>query len=130
MQIGIDTDVMDYGSCGVKLVTSNLIQGLVQRGEKLTTFHRRSWRLPLGNSLAAFCHSSRYEKVDLIHFPVPKILYGRKPKIPVIVTIHDLTPLLFPHFVTRKNYLFTKYFLGRYLRDARAIVAVTGTPAK
>ncbi len=49
----------------------------------------------------------------------------RRPGIPSVVTIHDLTPVLFPEWHTRKNRLAFGPFLPGTLAAASAVIAVS-----
>ncbi|MBS0630030.1 MAG: glycosyltransferase family 4 protein [Verrucomicrobia bacterium] len=140
MQIGIETEGLSGTIRGIGYFTLTLIEALKE--ENIVCYHspnatdlhfpevshhhfRKRLHIPLANSLAALCHLRCYDQPHLIHFPEPKILYGKKPKAPFVLTIHDVMPLLFPHFFPKKSYLMMRYFLPRYLKEAAAVVAVS-----
>jgi len=145
VKIGIDTEGLSGTIRGIGYYTLTLIEALKRvssSSEEVTLFHspnkadtlfpdlshhhfRKKLPIPLSNSLAALCHRRCFDHLDLLHFPEPKILYGRKPRVPFVLTIHDVMPLLFPHLFPKKSYLMMRHFLSRYLKEAAAVVAVS-----
>ena len=55
--------------------------------------------------------------------PYPHMPYIRKPKIPVVTTVHDISPILFPHFHNWKRNLFFRKLLPYYLSSTDRIIA-------
>ncbi len=122
MIVGIDTSCLSHTIRGIGTYTLTLLEAL--RGQKQEIFsyqHSASSRLPFANSIAALFRCKCYEKVSLVHFPEPKILYGKRPRVPIVLTVHDVMPLLFPQFFPVKSRMMMEYFLPRYLRQADAI---------
>src|SRR5690606_6734464 len=54
-----------------------------------------------------------------------KILYGKRPDVPFVLTIHDLMPLKFPEYFPKKHTWMMRYFLPRYLNQADGIICVS-----
>ncbi|NGX46675.1 MAG: Alpha-monoglucosyldiacylglycerol synthase [Chlamydiae bacterium] len=122
MKIGIETTCLSQTIRGVGTYTLTLIESLkAQQQEILCYDHSIRLRLPFASSITSLFRSRCYEKVGLMHFPDPKILYGRRPNTPIVLTIHDIMPVLFPQFFPTKSRLMMERFLPRYLRDADAI---------
>lgn len=86
-------------------------------------FKRSLPNIPFAGSFESLF--KRYQGVDLIHFPEPKILYGIPPRAPFVLTIHDLMPLKFPEHFPRKHTWMMRYFLPRYLKAARQVICVS-----
>lgn len=145
MKIGIEAECLSQTVRGIGYFTLALIEALKE--EQIVCFHtknaadtyfpevshrhfRKHPRLPFSNSLAALTHSQCFDSMDILHFPEPKILYGKKPKAPFVLTIHDVMPLLFPEFFPKKSYLMMRCFLPKYLKEAAAICAVSGQTKK
>ncbi len=67
----------------------------------------------------------RQRGVDVFHGPMTLI-----PLAPtacaVVVTIHDLVPLLFPETVPAKYALYVKWLMGRAVKRAERVIAVSG----
>ncbi len=140
MKLGIETEGLCGTIRGVGYFTLTLIEALKNEGivcyhspnatdlhfPKVAHHHfRKKLRIPFSKSLSALCHLRCFNDLDLMHFPEPKILYGKKPKAPFVLTIHDVMPLLFPHLFPKKSYCIMSYFLPRYLNEAAAIAAVS-----
>ncbi len=122
MTIGIDTSCLSHTIRGIGTYTLTLLEAL--RGQKQEIFcyqHSASSRLPFANSIASLFRCKCYEKVSLVHFPEPRILYGKRPRVPIVLTIHDVMPLLFPQFFPTKSRMMMQHFLPRYLRQVDAI---------
>ncbi|MDN3506761.1 MAG: glycosyltransferase family 1 protein [Simkaniaceae bacterium] len=120
MTIGIETSCLSQTVRGIGVYTLTLLEAL--KDQNIQRFdHSLPFRIPLAQSLLALSRSSCFEKVDLIHFPDPKILYGKRPKVPIVLTIHDVMPILFPHFFPKKSRILMERFLPRYLREADVI---------
>jgi glycosyltransferase involved in cell wall biosynthesis len=126
----------------VEYATLSILAAILHRGGKALCYHTRqttnrhpegvdhhSFRkaLPIrfSQSISALFHYACFNKVDILHFPHPKILYLKKPKVPFILTMHDLIPLIYPSFFPKRYSIFFKYFLPKYLNEAAAIIAVS-----
>lgn len=140
MKFGIETEGLCGTIRGVGYFTLTLIEALKNEGivcyhspnatdlhfPKVAHHHfRKKINVPFSKSLGALCRLRCFNDLDLMHFPEPKILYGKKPKAPFVLTIHDVMPLLFPHLFPKKSYCIMSYFLPRYLNEAAAIATVS-----
>lgn len=123
MRIGIDTSSLDQTIRGIGYYTQTLLEAL--KDQEVVSFHGRLKGIPFSGSITSLCRA--YRRVDLLHFPQPKILYGRRPQCPFVLTIHDVMPLKFPHFFPKKHAQMMRYFLPRYLKQAAAILCVSET---
>ena len=68
-------------------------------------------------------------KIDVLHSPnyiTPLIKHGLK----IIVTIHDLTFLIFPEKFTITKRLFFRFFVPRFIKKADKIIAVSNNTKK
>lgn len=128
MKIAIETQCLAQTVRGVGTYTSLLIQSLqMLRCDYNLVQSKKRPPLPFANSIANLLSFSRFDGMDLIHFPEPKILYGKQPKIPIVLTIHDVMPLLFPQFFPKKSHWMMKHFLPRYLDQVDAIICPSKT---
>lgn len=120
MKIGIETQCLTKTIRGVGFYTLTLLEALKRENEDVRCFSFQKGSIPFENSIKSLFRG--FEKVDLIHFPEPKILYGMRPKVPIVLTIHDVMPLLFPKYFPRKSHVMMRWFLPRYLKEADAIL--------
>ena len=63
------------------------------------------------------------DEFDLIHCPTVTAPFFFRPGPKVVMTVHDLTPILFPHLQTRRSALYYKYFLKHRLRFVDRFIA-------
>jgi glycosyltransferase involved in cell wall biosynthesis len=85
----------------------------------------RALPFPFYHRFAAFFHNSCFDNLDVLHLPLPQFPYIRQPRVPVVVTIHDLTPLFMPQYHNWKRVLHFRKFLPWYLGKVKGIVAVS-----
>lgn len=142
MRVGIDCTAIARRRAGIELYAQSLALALVQLnndaefvlflpksvpGEfadlmgRVSTirspFDRGVIRSQLWLGLAA-----RASGVDLMHYPAfPPLI----PAHPFIVTIHDLTPWLFPQTMSRVGYVYFRSILGAWTRKARLVITVS-----
>jgi glycosyltransferase involved in cell wall biosynthesis len=121
LKIGIETSCLKQTVRGVGTYTQALLETL--KNLDIHLFKRSVPNIPLTGSLESLF--KRYQGVDLIHFPEPKILYGIRPRAPFVITIHDLMPLKFPEYFPRKHTWMMRYFIPRYLKAARQVICVS-----
>lgn len=86
IKVAIDTNPLKFGhkGRGIGYYTTKLIEGLKQR---------------VGLEVIEFSNIHQLEKVDVAHYPTFDFFKPTLPflkKFPTVVTIHDITPLLFP----------------------------------
>jgi len=123
MKIGIEISCLDQTPRGIGMYTRALLETL--KGCDTTLFRRKKTCIPFSGSIQSLFRT--YPGVELIHFPEPKILYGKRPDVPFVLTIHDMMPLKFPELFPKKHTLMMRYFLPRYLREASGIICVSET---
>lgn len=116
--VRIDTGSLRHTVRGIGTYTQTLLHSLEGRH---IPFSQNPLPLPFASSISALFRSKCFEKADLIHFPEPKILYGKRPNVPIVLTIHDVMPILFPHYFPKKSRIMMERFLPRFIRDADAI---------
>ena len=121
MKIGIETSCLDQTIRGIGTYTRVLLETL--QDCDTTLFKRKRSTIPFSGSVQSLFRT--YRGVDLIHFPEPQILYGKRPNVPFVLTIHDVMPLKFPEFFPKKHTLMMRHFLPRYLREADGIICVS-----
>ncbi len=141
MRIGIETECLNTSTItGTEFATITLIKGLHSKNHEVICYHTKSSQHPtfdpaithylfrkrqstlLARNLAPLFHYSCFQGLDILHFSSPKVLYLRKPPIPFVLTIHDITPLLFPNFYSKRSHWIFKYIIPKYVRDAAAII--------
>lgn len=116
--VRVDIGSLRHTVRGIGTYTQTLLYALQDRHIPIS---QNPLPLPFAGSLSSLFRSKCFEKADLLHFPEPKILYGRRPKVPIVLTIHDVMPILFPHYFPKKSRILMERFLPRFLRDADAI---------
>lgn len=122
MKIGLETQCLTKTIRGIGVYTLTLLQTLQEKQKAVECFSFSSKGWPFENSIRSLFRPRCFEGADLIHFPEPKILYGKRPSIPIVLTVHDVMPLLFPNFFPRKSYIMMKIFLARYVKEADGII--------
>jgi glycosyltransferase involved in cell wall biosynthesis len=140
MRVGLATEILVHPPTGVEVALLRQIAGLAAAGHAVTCFHsadprhptlpgvtqhrfRKPLPIPFYHRLAAFFHRSCFEGVDVLHLPYPQMPYARKPRVPVVITVHDLSPLLMPDVHPWKRIAFFRHALPWMLRGADRIVA-------
>ena len=64
---------------------------------------------------------------DIIHCPTVVTPFFFKPKTAVIITVHDLVPLIHPYFSTIRHRVYFRYFVGRQISEADHLIAVSNS---
>ena len=67
---------------------------------------------------------------DLIHCPTVTAPFFFRPDARVVMTVHDLVPLLFPEWQTRRRVLYFKYILKHRFRFVDRFIAVSHSTAR
>ncbi len=76
--------------------------------------------------LSAVCAPPRcLSGFDLIHCPTVTAPFFFRPGAKVVMTVHDLVPLLFPDWQTRRRVLYFKYILKHRFRFVDRFIAVS-----
>ena len=71
-----------------------------------------------------------YSKQNITHCTTPLPFFLRKPKGNLIVTVHDIIPILYPQYHPLKRALYFKYFLKPLLKKADKIISVSEATKK
>lgn len=140
MHVGLATECLNRARTGVEAATQMLLAGLAASGNRITCFHtpgalhprppgvghvlfRRPLPIPFYHRFASVFHHSCFDGLDVLHVPHPQLPYLRKPKPPVVMTVFDISPVLFPRFHNLKRVVFFKHVLPYYLRAVDAVIA-------
>lgn len=144
MRIGIFSSVLNAARTGIGNYTSHLISGLASYAPSDTVVlindrHTDGFSNPeivIRNPLPLFRTYGWYPYatlrirshpgVDVIHNPY-QVPTWFSPGHPYVITIHDLTPILFPDEHPRGVPAFFRLLLPRTLRDAGMIIADSGS---
>ncbi|PIY60342.1 glycosyltransferase family 1 protein, partial [Candidatus Woesearchaeota archaeon CG_4_10_14_0_8_um_filter_47_5] len=151
MKIGIITDAIDDNAAGMGTYVRNLCDNLkknytshdlvyIHYKKNKDTFYHGAHEiiipfrsLPLKREIRKvydFPHILRHRHFDIIHEPVqigPFFLQGPYKKV---LTIHDLTPLLFPLTHKFSTHLHHRYGLPRVLRRVDRVICVSESTKK
>jgi glycosyltransferase involved in cell wall biosynthesis len=143
MKIGIITDCVDDGAAGVGVYTRNLVENLVRidkRNQYFLVHYKKSndsfykgkaqiivemKQLPFYREFRkAFLLPGLLDRIglDVVHEPMQIGPFFLKKGFSSVVTVHDLSPLLFPETFNRIVYLHHKYGMIRILRNVDAVV--------
>lgn len=140
MRIGLATECLNRPQTGIEVAARMLAEGLGASGNQVTCFHtpgalhprppgvrhylfRRPLPVPFYHRFASLFHNACFDNLDVLHLPHPQLPYVFRPKPPVVITVHDVIPVLFPHFHNLKRVVFFKRVLPLYLRAVDAIIA-------
>ena len=137
MRVGLYTECLTKPNTGVEQATKALIGGL--KHHEITCFHsddkkhpkidtkhktfRKPLSFPVWKFFSALFRSSFFNNIDVLHLQYPQVVFGKKPKVPVVMTVHDITPAFLPHFHNWKRTIFFNTLLPHYLRKMDAIIA-------
>jgi len=150
MRLGLITTSLDEDFTGIGEYTYNLAKRLLdytqENKDKLTFIHRLKKELDIykSNANELFVPYSKFgpiryirensaiaknaQEFDLIHEPF--IGLYKKLKCKMIVTIHDLTPLIFKNDAPKVYQYYFRYVMPTVLRNANRIIAVSYTTKK
>jgi len=137
--VAVDTRTDDPHFPGIGRYTRNLAHALLRTATAadeivLITGHRRPARGPVRvATVAASPFSLRQHWAIPAHlhrlgahlYHSPYFLMPFRPRIPCVVTIHDLIPLRFPHYFTAAQRLLYRLALRRAVQVARILIAVS-----
>ena len=144
MHIGLYTECLTNPPTGVESMALTLIEELKKTPHTITCFHtnhhqhpqiqgvnnflfRKPLPLPFYHRFAALFHTKCFDSVDVLHIQHPQLPYFKKPLPPVIMTVHDVLPLLLPHFFPAKMTRYYRHVLPLYLKKVDAIHAISDT---
>lgn len=138
MRVLIAADVVSVPATGVGLYTRTLIDVLKKSDEVevtalVTSGSEREWGVPVISAdliipglPVALAREEKLKGFDVIHCPTVRVPFLRKPKGPkLVMTIHDLVPLVAPEHHTIGHRVYFRYFLRRSLRRFDGIIAVS-----
>jgi len=142
MHIGIYTECLTMPFTGVEQTTFSLIQGLCKTSYPVTLFHSKDPRhpilkqanhhifrkplpIPFFPTITSVVRFSCFNNVDVLHLPHPRFPFVKQPKVPLVVTINDITPIFYPEVHTWRRNIYFRYFVPRYLKKAKAIIAIS-----
>jgi glycosyltransferase involved in cell wall biosynthesis len=66
-----------------------------------------------------------FKNFDILHFPISAPSYFQLSSTKVIVTVHDLTFILYPETMTKISQLYWSFFMKRGIKTAKRIIAVS-----
>lgn len=64
-----------------------------------------------------------FESFDILHFPVSAPPYFQLSSTKIIVTVHDLTFILYPETMTKISRFYWSFFMSRGVKTAKRIIA-------
>ena len=142
MKIGINSRIYQHSGTGIP----NYIEGLyktlsvLDKKNKYIFFQTKKTKtlgktkiIPMPNGyLGAFFFDSflinsliKKEKIDIFHGPSNSLPFIKYKKTKYIITIHDLTFLVYPQYYPAFFRYYYKFVIGRALKSANAILAVS-----
>ena len=136
MKTIIDCEILKNKDTGVETYTKELIRHLAGKIDLILlhnsyvhhpllaehdTIRLNRKKFPLCRPFYALFFPSELAG-DILHAPTPVIPSWKKPKCKLIITVHDLTPLIFPEYHNWKRRIFFRFFLKRILNMADAII--------
>ena len=145
MKVGITVEVLKKRDLtGIEQYAFNLASELVHREELEVTLisSEKFPRSLFPEGIKIRCHNSRtvfgsgvlgsilspprnLSDFDLIHCPTVTSPFFFRPKSKVVMTVHDLTPILFPEWQPIRSRLYYKYFLSKRFRFVDRFIAVS-----
>jgi len=64
-----------------------------------------------------------FEDLDVLHFPVSAPPYFQLSSIKTIITVHDITFVLYPKTMTKMSRFYWNFFMGRGIKRSERIIA-------
>ena len=139
MQVIVDCEILKNQETGVEKYTTQLIRHLAGQVD-LKLLHNSYVSHPFFSQYETVClkrvkfPTARTvyamlmpPKIDsgILHAPTPVTPMWRKPKCKLIVTVHDLTPLQFPHYHNLRRRIYFRTILRQVIRIADEIISVS-----
>ena len=145
MKIAITVEALkDRHFAGVQQYIHNLIHRLAEREDLDLTliaspqsprsvfpdhagmsYHAPALVFGSGLFSAVFSPPRNLSDFDLIHCPTVTAPFFFRPDAKVVMTVHDLVPLLYPEWQTRRRVLYFKYILKHRFRFVDRFIAVS-----
>jgi glycosyltransferase involved in cell wall biosynthesis len=139
MRIGFDARVVRYRG-GIGTYSRNLLQQFAESGLEVVVFceDQEKVNIPRADSFTlvsanmdvlspgghgAFRALVKEASVDLLHVPSPWV--PTPVRVPLVVTLHDIAPFLYPRMVPPLQLMRYKRQFGRTLGEARRIITVS-----
>lgn len=113
MTIGIDTNLLktEHALRGIGIYTQHLIKALQKLQDE-------NFRIKISNIETQFCDIIHYPYFDFYFLTLPL-----KKQIKTVVTIHDVTPLIFPQYYSAGLKGKLKFFIQRFsLKGVSAVI--------
>lgn len=140
MKIGVNSRIHQNSKTGIPYYIECLYKKCIQIDEKNSyVFFQTQRKSLIGNtklvdlpntSFNAFAFDNflitkliKKEKVTIFHGPASILPFFKQRNVKYIVTVHDLSFLLFPTYHSKLFNLYYKYFVGRSLKNADIVVA-------
>ncbi len=141
MHIGLYTECLKHRHTGVEIHTSALIGGLQGTPNRITCFHSNDpghpaienvnhyvfnkppFKVPFYQLMSSFLRYNCFNNLDVLHIPHPEPPYVFKPKVPVVMTVHDISPVFLPQFHTTRNVVYFRDIIPLYLKKIDAVLA-------
>jgi glycosyltransferase involved in cell wall biosynthesis len=132
----IDCEILKNQETGVEKYTKELIRHLDGKVD-LELLHNSYVSHPLFSKYSTVCLKRKkfpfcrpfyalflppQISADILHAPTPVTPVWKKPKCKLIITIHDLTPLIFPQYHSWRRRIFFRFLLRYTIRIADAII--------
>ena len=115
----------DREDLDLTLIASSLSpRSLFPRNANLI-YHNPALVMGSGLFSAVFSPPRGLSRFDLIHCPTVTAPFFFRPGARVVMTVHDLVPLLFPEWQTRRRVLYFKYVLKHRFRFVDRFIAVS-----
>lgn len=148
MKIGIITDFIDGNKGGIRIYTCNLIKQLntIDKSNKYYLIHGESkdnqiykaneeilvkkYSLSKGSTaiwryISTPLKLKSMNQLDIVHDTYEIGPLSVKMPFKKIITVHDLSPFLFPNTFSSSNVLFHKLFFSKTLRSVDKIITVS-----
>ena len=136
MKAIIDCEIFKNQETGVEKYTKELIRHLDGKID-LKLLHNSYVSHPLFSKYSTICLKrkkfpfcrpfyalffSPKRLGDILHAPTPVTPFWKKPKCKLIITVHDLTPLIFPQYHNWKRRIFFRLLLKHIISMSDAII--------
>lgn len=145
MRVAIDCEILKNRETGVENYLINLINH-ISNSVNLTLIYSQNIHYSFSNKINALTferpRSALFKFIfsllrpishttDIFHLPIPTAPFWKKPKgSKLVITVHDITPLKFPHFHNIRREIYYKYILKHILSQADIIISVSKSTKK
>ena len=144
MKAIIDCEILKNQETGVEKYTKELIRHLDGKVD-LKLLHNSDVSHPLFSKYSTICLKRKKFPFSrsfyalffppkifggILHAPTPVTPFWKKPKCKLIITVHDLTPLIFPQYHNWRRRIFFRLFLKHIISMSDAIIVDSQTTKK